>query len=126
MSSGSQPRLEMPSFLRGPTAVVQAETEKEGRQCAEQYRSGGSFVLPGALVELAPGEVVIAHEVVDFWPERPAWRLHMVWSVVSGICDVLDWQDSFQVSDVYEAVDCQAAWGALYFTLSRNAPGSAR
>ena len=77
-------------------------------------------------MELAPGEVVIAHEVVDFWPERPAWRLYMVSNLMGSMGDALDWRQVWsQAWRVYEAVHCQAAWGALYFTLSRNAPVSA-
>jgi hypothetical protein len=37
----------------------------------------------------------------------------------------LDWQNSFQVGDEYEAFCRETAWGALYFTLSQTAPMSA-
>ncbi len=117
--------LEMPSFLHGSFMTVARRTRKEGSRCGEQYRQDTSFPAPRELVEVPSGEVLIAHEVVDFQRERPAWRLYMVSQVISGLCEALDWQNSFQVGDAYEEFCRGTAWGALYFTLSQIAPMSA-
>jgi hypothetical protein len=116
----------MPAFLHGSFMAMARKTSKEGRRCGDQYRKDGSFPAPCELLEVPPGEVVIAHEVVDFQRERPAWRLYMVGNVISAICEALDWQNSFKVGDEYEAFCRESAWGALYFTLSQTAPMSAQ
>jgi hypothetical protein len=117
--------LRMPAFLHGPFPSVERKTLKEGRRHAEQYQKDGSFIVPRELVAVPPGEVVVAHEVVDFDRARPAWRLYMLSKVMSGLCEALDWQNAFQVRDTYEAAIRQTAWGALYFVVSRDAPKSA-
>ena len=97
---------------------------REGQRCAEQYRKDGSFPVPRELRDVAPGEVVIAHEVVDLHREQPAWRLYLLAKVMGSMADALDWQDIPQVRARYEA-DCLAtAWGALYFAVEQ--PGILR
>lgn len=105
--------------------TVARKAAREGHRCGEQYRRDGSFPAPRELLEVPPGEVVIAHEVVDFQRERPAWRLYMVRNVISAVCEALDWQNSFHVGDVYEESCRETAWGALYFATSQTAPRSA-
>jgi hypothetical protein len=117
--------LQMPSFLHGAYTSVHREALKEGRRCAEHYRKSGSFPAPREMLDVEPGEPVIAHEVVDFQREQPAWRLHMLSSVMKGLFEALDWQDSFHVGDVYEASCRETAWGSLYFAVSQVAPKSA-
>jgi hypothetical protein len=77
------------------------------------------------MLEVPPDTVVLTHEVTDFQRERPAWRLYMVFNVVSGLCEALDWQNAFQVSDAYEAFSRETAWGALYYATAQEAPMSA-
>jgi hypothetical protein len=77
------------------------------------------------MLKVPSSEVVLTHEVADFQHERPAWRLYMVSNVISGLCEALDWQDSFHVGDVYEEFCLTTAWGGLYFAISRTAPMSA-
>lgn len=125
MAPAQSPSLQMPSFLQGTYPAVQRETLAEGHRCAAQYRTDGSFPAPRELLEVSSGAVVIAHEVADFHQERPAWRLYMVSNVVDGLCEALDWRNSFQVGDEYEAFCHDTAWGALYFTLAQTAPMSA-
>jgi hypothetical protein len=96
----------------------------EGRRCAGHYRKSGSLPTPHELLPVAPGEVVILAGVVDFQRERPAWRLYMISDVMDGLCRALDWQDSFQVCDMYEARCRETAWGALAFAVSHPAPMS--
>jgi hypothetical protein len=117
--------LQMPSFLHGAYTSVHREALKEGRRCAEHYRKSGSFPAPREMLDVEPGEPVIAHEVVDFQREQPAWRLHMLSSVMKGLFEALDWQDSFHVGDVYEASCRETAWSSLYFAVSQVAPKSA-
>ncbi|HEX8704856.1 MAG TPA: hypothetical protein VF815_38845 [Myxococcaceae bacterium] len=117
--------LQMPSFLYGAYNTAQRKAHTEGRRCGAQYRKAGSFPPPLELVALPPGEVVIAHDVVDFDRARPAWRLYMVTDVMDGLCDALDWENVYPVCDAYEAAARQAAWGALYFVFARIAPKGA-
>ena len=117
--------LQMPSFLHGPFLTVERKALKEGRRHVEQYQKDGSFLAPCELVAVPPGEVVVAHEVVDFYRERPAWRLYMLFKAMSGLCEALDWKNASQVRDAYEAAARETAWGALYFVISREAPKSA-
>jgi hypothetical protein len=105
--------------------AVARKTSKEGHRCGEQYRKDGTFPAPRELLEVPPGEVVLAHEVVDFRREQPAWRLYMVGNVISAVCEALDWQNSFHVGDAYEESCRETAWGALYFATSQTAPRSA-
>ena len=125
MQTEQSSALRMPSFLHGPFNSAQRKASKEGHRCAVQYQRDGSFPSPLELVAVPPGEVVIAHDVVDFDRARPAWRLYMLSDVNSGLCEALDWKNAFQVSDAYEAAARETAWGALYFVISRNAPKSA-
>ena len=83
------------------------------------------MLAPQASLEVPAGDLLIAHEVVDFQRERPAWRLYMVSNILGSLCDALDWQNSSQVREVYEAVHRETAWGALYFAISQLAPMSA-
>ncbi len=65
------------------------------------------------------------HEVAAFQREQPAWRLYMVSSVIGALCEALDWQNSSQVGDAYEAFCRETPWGALYFAVAQGAPRSA-
>jgi hypothetical protein len=125
MQPGSPSSLQMPSFLHGTFMSVARKTSREGHRCGEQYRRDSSFPPPRERLAVPPGEVVIVHEVVDFQRARPAWRLYMVGNVISAVCEALDWQNSFQVGDLYEEFCCETAWGALYFATSQTAPRSA-
>lgn len=125
MEPGQPSALRLPSFLYGTLSAVEQKARQEGLRCGEQYRKDGTFLLPRELLEVPPGEVVLAHEVTDFHRERPAWRLHMAFKVLSGLCESLDWQNSFEVGDAYEAFCRETAWGALYVMLSQTAPMSA-
>jgi len=104
--------------------TVARRTSKEGHRCGEQYLKDGSFSAPRELLEVPPGEVVIAHEVVDFQRERPAWRLYMIARVMGAMADALNWQDIAQVRSKYEAASLETAWGALYFAVEQ--PGVLR
>lgn len=115
----------MPSFLHGTFPNVDRRTRQEGRRCGEQYRKDGSFPPPREMLEVAAGEVIIAHEVVDLHRERPAWRLYMVTGVLRGVNEALDFQDIFPVRDAFEAFCRETPWGALHFTVEQNAPRSA-
>lgn len=117
--------LQMPSLLYGTYAEIHRRARKEGLRCGEQYRKDGSFLMPRELLEVPAGELVLTHEVTDFHRERSAWRLYMVSDVESGLYEALDWQNSFSVSDAYEAFFRETAWGALYFATSHSFPNSA-
>lgn len=117
--------LHMPAFLHGTFMTVARKTRKEGRRCGEQYRQEGSFPPPREMLEVPAGAVVIAHEVVDFMRESPALRLYMVSSVANGVYETLDWQNTFQVGDAFEAFCRETAWGALHFAVAQTAPHSA-
>ncbi|QRN99084.1 hypothetical protein JRI60_08710 [Archangium violaceum] len=125
MSLGQPSSLRMPSFLHGTYSAVHQKTRKEGLRCGEQYLKNSSFPAPLETLVVPPGEVVIAHEVVDFARERPAWRLYMVSHVMSGMSEALDWQNTFPMRDAYEAFFRETPWGALYFATSLEAPRSA-
>ncbi|MGZ3461199.1 MAG: hypothetical protein ACXU86_22145 [Archangium sp.] len=125
MAPGQPSSLQLPSFLHGIYPSVYQKTRKEGLRCGEQYRKDGSFPAPRQMLEVPPGEVVVAHDVVDFQRERPAWRLYMVSNVKSGLWEALDWPNTFEVDDRYEAFLRETAWGALYFAIARTAPKSA-
>ena len=117
--------LQMPSFLHGTFNSAQRKAHKEGRRCGLQYQKDGSFSPPLELVPVPPGEVVVAHDVVDFDRARPAWRLYMLSELRNGLREALDWKNTFQVSAAYEAAARETAWGALYFVFARIAPKSA-
>ena len=117
--------LRMPSFLHGSFATVARRSSTEGRRCGEHYRQHSTFPPPRELREAAPGEVVIAHEVVDFQREQPAWRLYQVSRVLSGLYEAMEFQSTSQVRDAYEALCRETAWGALYFAIAPPSPVSA-
>lgn len=117
--------LRMPSFLHGIYPSVRRNTQAYGRQCGEQYQKDGSFRVPRKLLEVPPGEVVIAHEVVDFQRERTAWRLYMVSNILGGVYDVLGLQNPYPARDAYEAFCRETAWGALHFAIEPMGPVSA-
>ncbi|PTL79499.1 hypothetical protein [Vitiosangium sp. GDMCC 1.1324] len=123
MTSGESTSLQLPSFLYGTFRSVQQKTKKEGLRCGEQYREEGAFPTPRQMVEVPPGEVVVAHEVVDFQRERPAWRLYMVSHVMVALSEPP--QSSFPVRDDYEECFRETAWGALFFATTQMCPVSA-
>jgi hypothetical protein len=125
MAPGQPSSLQLPSFLHGSYRSVQQKTRREGLRCGEQYRKDSSFPSPRQLLDVSPGEVVVAQGVVDFQRERPVWRLYMVSDVMSGLSEALQGQDTFPVRDAYEAFLQETAWGALYFSISPDAPRSA-
>jgi hypothetical protein len=125
MEPAQSPILKMPSFLHGSSLSVYGRARKEGKRCGEQYRKDGSLPAPLQMIEVPPGEVVVTDEIADFQRERPAWRLYMLGNVADGLCEALDWQNAFQLSDVYETFCRETAWGALYFATSLEAPRSA-
>jgi hypothetical protein len=125
MAPGQTAVLQLPSYLHGTFRSVQQKARREGLRCGEQYREEKTFPVPRRTVEVPPGEVVFAHDVVDFQHERPAWRLYMVSNVVDGLLDAVDGQSTLSTRDAYEAVFLETAWGALYFALAQMGPVSA-
>jgi hypothetical protein len=125
MTPGQTAALQLPSFLHGTFRSVQQKARREGLRCGEQYQEDGTFPVPRQLVEVPPGEVVVAHDVVDFQHDRPAWRLYMVSNVMDGLLDAVDPRNTLPTRDAYEAVFLGTAWGALYFTLAQMGPVSA-
>ncbi|MFY0525491.1 hypothetical protein ACN28I_20885 [Archangium gephyra] len=123
MASGQTASLQLPSFLHGTFRSVQQKTRREGQRCGERYREQGTFPVPRQMLEVPPGEVVVAHEVVDFQRERPAWRLYMVSNVMSALSEPP--QSSFPVRSDYEVLFRQTAWGALFFATTYMYPVSA-
>ncbi|MDY7228942.1 hypothetical protein [Hyalangium rubrum] len=117
--------LSMPAFLHGRYLAVERQARAEGLRSGEHYRRTGAFPAPLEVQDLPPGELVVAHDVVDFQRERPAWRLYMVSSVLDGVYETLEWQNPLPVKRAYEASCRETAWGALYFAISRTAPKSA-
>ncbi|WP_224250292.1 hypothetical protein [Hyalangium gracile] len=114
----------MPSFLHGTLMNVARKTRKEGHRCGEQYRKDGTFPTPREMLEVSPGDVVIAHEVVDFQHEQPAWRLYMLSGVMRGVNEAMEYQHAFQVRDAYEDFCRETAWGALHCAIEPNGPVS--
>jgi hypothetical protein len=119
------PSLQMPSFLHGLYPTVQQKAREEGLRCGARYREDGTFPAPQRMLEVPPGEVVVTQNVVDFQHERPSWRLYMVSEVMNGLWEALNWPNTFEVDDRYEAFCRETAWGALYFAIARTAPKSA-
>ena len=68
----------------------------------------------------------MAHDVVDFQHERPAWRLYLVSDVMSGLREAVNWQNTLLMRDAYEDFCLETAWGALYFALAQMGPVSAQ
>jgi hypothetical protein len=126
MQPGPSSPLEVPSFLHGTFMSVARKTRKEGRRCGGQYRKEGCFPPPRELLAVPAGEVVIAHEVVDFQRDQPAWRLYMVSGVMRGVNEAMDFQDAFGVRDAYEEFCRETAWGALHYAIEPNGPVSAK
>ncbi|WP_375769794.1 hypothetical protein NR798_02610 [Archangium gephyra] len=125
MASGKSSSLQLPSFLHGTFPLVHQKTAKEGMQCGEQYLRDGTFPVPQQMREVPPGEVVVAHEVIDFQRERPAWRLYMVSNVKNSLYEALAGQNAIPARDAYEAFFRETAWGALYFAIDPSSPESA-
>ncbi|HYO57670.1 hypothetical protein [Archangium sp.] len=125
MTLGQSSSLQLPSFLYGSYPSVHQKTQREGLWCGEKYREDGSFPTPRQMLEVTSGDVVVAHEVVDFQRERPTWRLYMVSNLKNSLYEALDWQNSITVRDAYEAFFRETAWGALHFAISPSAPVSA-
>ncbi|REG28080.1 hypothetical protein ATI61_109424 [Archangium gephyra] len=125
MAPGQSPSLQLPSFLHGTFPSVHQKTAKEGTQCGEQYLRDGTFPMPRQMQEVPPGEVVVAHEVVDFQRERPAWRLYMVSNVKNSLYEALEGRNTIPARDAYEAFFRETAWGALYFAIHSSSPESA-
>jgi hypothetical protein len=123
MTPGQTASLQMPSFLHGTFRSVQQKTKREGVRCGEQYREDGTFPAPRQMLEVPAGEVVVAHDLVDFQHERPAWRLYMVSDVMGALAP--DGQSAFPVRDNYEAFFRNTAWGALFFATTHMGPVSA-
>ncbi len=115
----------MPSFLHGSFNSAQRNARREGLRCGMQYKKDGFFLPCHELVTLPPGEVVVAHDVVDFDRARPAWRLYMLTEFRNGVRDALEWKNTSEANDAYESAARETAWGALYFALARIAPKSA-
>jgi hypothetical protein len=125
MTSGQTAPLQLPSFLHGTYRSVQQKARREGLRCGEQYRKDATFPAPRQMLEVPPGEMVVAHEVVDFQRERPAWRLYMVSNVMVELTDTLRGQRPFPVRTDYETLFRETAWGALFFTTTYLYPMSA-
>ena len=74
--------FQLPSYLYGSFQAIERATRQQGYRLANQYQQHGNL-LP--LPELAPvpfSELILAHEVVDFHRERPAWRAYMVGNII--------------------------------------------
>ncbi|WP_375771048.1 hypothetical protein NR798_09140 [Archangium gephyra] len=125
MTSGQTAALQLPSFLHGTYRSARQKAKREGLRCGEQYQKDGTFLLPRQMVDVPPGEVVVAHDVVDFQHERPAWRLYLVSDVMHGLLDAVDPKNTFPTRDAYEDFFLETAWGALYFALAQMGPVSA-
>jgi hypothetical protein len=124
MSPPQSTTLQLPSFLHGTYASIKNKTKAEGRRCAKQYQLSGSFPQPRELRTVAPGDVVLTHNVVDFQDEYPAWRLYMASEVMMSLYD-MDEKNHRHLGNMYETSFRETAWGALYFALSGRAPESA-
>ncbi len=125
MTSEPSSSLRMPSFLRGSFSTVQQKTRIEGLRWGEAYGQGRAFSEPLQILDVPPADVVLLHETTDFQHELPAWRLHLLSQVLSGVSEALEGQDPFPARDAYEAYSLQSDWGALYFATSAMVPVSA-
>jgi hypothetical protein len=123
MTSGQSVSLQLPPFLQGTFRSVQQKTHREGLRCGEQYREDGTFPVPRRMLEVPPSEVVVAHEVVDFQRERPAWRLYMVSHVMGALAP--EGHKPFPVRHDYEGFFRETAWGALFFATTHMGAVSA-
>jgi hypothetical protein len=125
MASEQSPSLQLPAFLHGTLRSVQQKAHREGLRCGERYLAEGTFPAPRQLLDVPAGEVVVAHEVVDFQRDRPAWRLYLVSDVMGGVREALGWKNTLPARDAYEACCLETAWGALFFALAQMGPVSA-
>lgn len=125
MAPGQSSSLQLPSFLHGIFPSVHQKTAQEGNRCGGQYLRDGTFPFPRLMQEVPPGEVVVAHEVVDFQRERPAWRLYLVSNVKNNLYEALAGQNAIPARNAYEAFFRENAWGALYFAIDPSSPESA-
>ncbi|HEX5754270.1 MAG TPA: hypothetical protein VFZ09_49260 [Archangium sp.] len=127
MMPGQTSSLRLPSFLHGTFRSVQQKARKEGLRCGEQYHKDGTFPAPRQLLEVPPDEVVLAHEVVDFQRERPAWRLYMVSNLMGHLSETPSGErrNPFPVRDNYETFFRETAWGSLFFATTYLHPMSA-
>jgi len=126
MTPGRTSSLQLPSFLRGTYRSARQKAKREGLRCGEQYQKDGIFLLPRQMVEVPPGEVVVAHDLVDFQHERAAWRLYLVSDVMSGLLDAVEPKTTFPTRDAYEDFCLETVWGALHFALAQMGPVSAQ
>ncbi|WNG55166.1 hypothetical protein F0U59_10540 [Archangium gephyra] len=126
MAPGQSSSLQLPSFLHGTFRSARQKAKREGLRCGEQYQKDGTFLLPRQMVDVPPGEVVMAHDLVDFQHERPAWRLYLVSDVMSGLREAVNWQNTLLMRDAYEDFCLETAWGALHFALAQMGPVSAQ
>ncbi|AKJ01476.1 hypothetical protein ATI61_103184 [Archangium gephyra] len=127
MMPGQTSSLRLPSFLHGTFRSVQQKARREGLRCGEQYHKDGTFPAPQQLLEVPPGEVVLAQEVVDFQRERPAWRLYMVSNLMGHLSNTPsgEGQNPFPMRSAYETLFRETAWGALFFATTYLHPMSA-
>ena len=126
MTPGRTSSLQLPSFLHGTYRSARQKAKRAGLRCGEQYQKDGTFLLPRQMVEVPPGEVVVAHDLVDFQHERPAWRLYLVSDVMNGLLDAVDPKTTFPTRDAYEDFCLESAWGAFHFALAQMGPVSAQ
>ncbi|ATB36589.1 hypothetical protein CYFUS_002004 [Cystobacter fuscus] len=123
MTPGQSTSLQLPSFLHGSFRSVQQKTRAEGLRCGAQYQGGGTFPAPRRMLEVPEGGIVVAHDVVDFQRERPAWRLYMMSHVMGALAS--EGQKPFPVRHAYEAFFRETAWGALFFATTHMGAVSA-
>jgi len=125
MDSNALPSLKLPSFLFGTYTAVRRKATREGHRCAEHYRMHGVVPAVQEVLGVTPGEVLVMAGAVDFQREHPAWRIYMFAEVMDRLCESLDWQNAFHISDVYEESCRETPWGALGLAVSHPAPMSA-
>jgi hypothetical protein len=116
--------LQLPSFLYGSLSAIRRKAKAEGHRCAKQYQLNGSYPHPREFRTVAPDEIVFTHEVVDFQEERPAWRLHEYWEVLTSLSGTLG-KSYRHINDSHEPFFLETAWGALFFAICGPAPDSA-
>lgn len=117
--------MQLPSFLHGSRGTGQRKAAAEGRRCARQYQTSGSFTLPREMLELAPGDVVSTYGGSDFQQHLPAWRLYLLSDVEMSLCEALERGDWRQAEEQYELFFRETAWGALYYATAEKLPESA-
>jgi hypothetical protein len=115
--------LQLPSFLHGSYSAIKRKAKAEGVRSAKQYQLNASYPHPRELRTVAPDEVVLTHEVVDFQEERPAWRLYAYWETLEGLSDTLG-KSYRHLNSSHEPFFRETAWGALFFAISGPAPDS--